>query len=174
MAGKTPHEALRNFVGPLQLALSCIDRANVVYRPYAGGGIQALTTSEDPLRLRTTDRTTDYFLSIGQQYEIVETEDRERGPWKVSTRAYQYRIDDHDRSEIVVWHWHPDGDSPYTKPHLHASGPLTDYHLPTGRVSLESVVRFLLQDLGVRSLRDAADEILSEGEAAFEDWRTWA
>jgi hypothetical protein len=31
-------------------------------------------------------------LSVAIQYEVVKTDDRERGPWKVSTRKYMYHV----------------------------------------------------------------------------------
>lgn len=125
------------------------------------------------MRVRKLDRVV-YFLLFGQQYEIIESDVAELGPWKVSTRAYEYRIEAADRAELATWHWHPEGVSTFIRPHVHVGGPLAGCHIPTGRVSVESVVRFLVLELGVRTLRGDAGTVLDEGEARFEDWRTWA
>ena len=63
-------------------------------------------------------------------------------------------------------------------PHLHASaGPINRrVHVPTGRVSLESVIRLLLGDLQVPATRErAADstQVLDECEAPFIEHRRW-
>jgi hypothetical protein len=64
-------------------------------------------------------------------------------------------------------------------PHVHAYGArdnltLHKLHLPTGRVSIEAVVRFLIEDLDVVSRRDDWRIILDRHEEAFRRSRTWA
>ena len=77
--------------------------------------------------------------------------------------------------ELAGWHWHPGGSSPWRQPHLHvAGGRFGECHLPTGRVSLEEVLRLLLAELDVRPLRDDWPAVLDEVEAAFREWRTWS
>jgi hypothetical protein len=74
--------------------------------------------------------------------------------WKCSTLAYSYSLaeDAQLAEECIAWHWHPGTSG---EPHLHvrtehpALGRLARLHLPTGHVSFESVVRFLIDDLGV-------------------------
>jgi hypothetical protein len=111
---------------------------------------------------------------VRHEYALVETDDPERGPWKVETRAYFYRLDDADEHEIVSWHWHPRGRSREQRPHLHVKhSQLTGVHVPTGRVSVESVLRMLLAELDVRPCRPDWATVLDSAEAAFRRWRTW-
>lgn len=95
-------------------------------------------------------------------------------PWKVSTRAYRYRLDDAS-GEVVSWHWHPLGRSAVREPHAHvAHGPLAGTHLPTRRVGLEAVLRFLLADLAARPRRTDWSAVLDQADAVFQAWETWA
>lgn len=84
--------------------------------------------------------------------------------WRVTTRAYEYRILDSQAAELLVYHWQPGrvARGP-NHPHLHVSAtlsarvsataqqafPLDKRHLPTGRVSLEAVIRFLIAEFGI-------------------------
>jgi hypothetical protein len=138
--------------------------------------VQALALSEDPVLLGSTGGSDVRLqLSVQQQYQLVEANDPERGPWKVATRAYRYELADSQGRELAGWHWHPGGSSPWRQPHLHvAGGRFGECHLPTGRVSLEEVLRLLLAELDVRPLRDDWPAVLDEVEAAFREWRTWS
>jgi hypothetical protein len=153
-----------------------VTRANVIHRPPWPERIQALGVSEEPIRLAAADGGSGPSLFVEQQYEILQAPEElgsEYGPWKVSTRAYRYRIDVAGR-ELLLWHWHPSGKSQYTTPHLHAqAGDLMGLHLPTGRMSLEAVIRLLVTELGVRPLRPDWLAVLDATEAAFLRWRTW-
>jgi hypothetical protein len=145
-----------------------------VYRPNAPGHIEALTLSEEPARIpRVTDEAP-WWLSVKQRYALVETDDPDRGPWKVSTRAYRYRLDD-SSGEVASWHWHPAGRSTMRDPHMHvAHGPLHRAHLPTRRVGIEAVVRLLILDLGARPQRDDWRDVLHDVEQTFRQRQTWA
>jgi hypothetical protein len=177
LAGRTPHEALSAFVDPLQRALSCVTQAVLVHRKPWPGHVQALGVSEEPIGLRCTTGSPAPWLYVEQQYDLIEVPG-ERGPWKVSTLAYRYRIDSAAGDELALWHWHPkdrqDRPHRYPYPHLHAqAGQLTGLHLPTGRVSVESVLRLLLNEFDVQPRRDDWADVLAASEAAFERWRTW-
>ena len=70
-----------------------------------------------------------------------------------------------------------DDDAPW--PHLHAYGArdtltLHKLHLPTGRVALEAVVRFLFADLGVVPRRADWRAVLDRQEERFRQTRSWA
>lgn len=88
------------------------------------------------------------------EYRVEPAADGGEG-FQVQTTNYRYHILDRDGREILAYHWHPEGVSSVTDPHLHLSGrlnpldtgprdvpiPLGDMHLPTGIVSLAQVVR---------------------------------
>lgn len=71
---------------------------------------------------------------------------------------------------LLAYHWHPQGRSPITTPHLHlgsGSGAidlLTGAHLPTGTVTLVDIVRMAVGELGVRPLRGDWAAILDRAE----------
>ena len=44
------------------------------------------------------------------------------------------------------------------------------YHIPTGWVTIEEVIRFLVTDLGVRPLTKKWDEELRKSEEQFRKW----
>ena len=147
MAGRTPRAALDAFVGPLQRALSCVTHEILLFSGHQPGRLHSLTLSVDRAGLTTRNSPGTLLLSLDQQYRLVQA-GGDLGPWKVRTEAYRYRIDDSARRELISWHWHPIGDSRHTRPHLHVSeGRLAGLHLPTGRVSIEGILRFLLVDL---------------------------
>lgn len=176
MAGKTKRAARDNFVQPLQRALSCVTQAQLYYGgPDRANELQALAVSENPIRLPRRSGPA-LWLSLQHQFVVVRTEDPRRGPWKVSSRAYRYRLDDGKRSELASWHWHPLGTSKQTRPHLHVPrAPLpAGHHLPTGRVSIESILRLVLAELDVRPQRDDWAGVLDQTEGPFEEYRTWA
>lgn len=67
---------------------------------------------------------------------------------------------------------------PLIQPHLHvkpATTPidLSAAHVPTGRVAIEAVVRFLLEEMGVAPQRADWDAVLAANERAFIGKRSW-
>jgi len=182
MAGKTPREAVTNFLVPLQYALSCITRDvlsvrggyNVSPQPHS------LLFQNNPVILGQDKR---YTLKLIQQYYIVKGEN-ERGPWKVSTAAYYYTVETPDThaapsQEILGYHWHPAQRSAITYPHMHlykGAGTLQHNllkaHLPTARIAIEDIVRCLITQLDVVPLRDEWEAILAETQDAFHQSRT--
>lgn len=154
--------------------MSCVTTAQL-YVPgsKSPGDVEALALSKDPLRLRSALIDGGVQLRIGQQFRLVSETPT---TWHVSTNAYFYRLNDGAGSELISWHWHPQTGMPY--PHLHVSAGVLDRraHLPSGRVSIESVLRLLLTDLEVPPTREHADDytqILEEAEAKFIAHRRW-
>lgn len=109
-------------------------------------------------------------------YRVTKAEG-ERGPWKVSTAAYYYGIHDNRQSEILSYHWHPGTER--QDPHLHfeSSSKVIDFlrgiHLPTGRVSLEEVLWFLIEELKVKPLRRDWNKVLQSTQSQYERFRSW-
>jgi hypothetical protein len=131
-----------------------------------------------PPRLKSPDEP--LYLAVAHFYRIVE-EPGPRGPWRVKTAGYSYIIHGAEGRELYAFQWQPHGPSPVTTPHLHlGSGlgtgnpQLPKKHIPTGRISLEEVIRMAIRELGVEPLRDDWEEVLAESEEAFTRWRTWA
>ena len=105
------------------------------------------------------------LLDLRHQYTIVPDETvHPAAAWRVSTRAYEYRLLDSQSTELLVYHWQPNSIAGGPKhPHLHVSArisaqtafatwqpfPLDSRHLPTGRVSLEAIIRLLIAEFGI-------------------------
>jgi hypothetical protein len=139
----------------------------------------------DPVRLRGTTRL---LFTAGQNIRIIETEDPEdpRGPLKIETVRYFYVISTTDQTEILAFHWTPEAidSSTRTFPHLHIGQAITTSqtalrprtlhkaHIPTGRVSLESVIYLLITEFQVKTLRRNWRRSLERSEQAFMEWKT--
>jgi hypothetical protein len=112
-------------------------------------------------------------LFFSQCYSLENISRRE---WKVKTEGYTYRLDDEDGRELLAYHWHPW--TPPTFPHLHLKRATTrpelqKAHIPTGRVSIEHVVRHLISDWSVPPRREDWESVLDENERLFTTYRTW-
>lgn len=89
--------------------------------------------------------------------------------------AYQYRLLEPGGREILAYHWHPEGVSHVTHPHMHLSSrvrpipiepigltiALANHHIPTGHVSLGDVVRYLIVEIGIEPRRPDWREVLA-------------
>jgi hypothetical protein len=127
------------------------------------------------LRLRSSVIPGGLMLRLRQQFRSVEQPaappaDR----WHISTLAYDYRLSQAaDESELLSWHWHPQTGVPF--PHLHVA--TADWsrrrHVPSGRVSVEAVLRLLIGELGVPPRRQDWASVLDESEARFIKHRRW-
>jgi len=102
----------------------------------------------------------------------------ERGPWKVSTKAYYYAIQNDKGEEILSYHWHPNVPPRYAHMHLSQGskviGGLRKAHFPTRRICLEEVLRFLVEELKVTPLKSNWDKILRDTQNKHEAFRTWS
>jgi hypothetical protein len=180
MAGKTPPEAVHNFLTPLQRALSCVSQEILTVRGgyHPSASPHALTLGNSPAMLGGDRR---FALKVIQHYRIIEHEGA-RGPWKVRTVAYYYTVGEageHGR-EMFAYHWHPSERTAITYPHFHlyqGAGPMREdvrkAHFPTGRIAFEDVLRLLITQFGVLPFRDDWEAILDQTQTGFEDWQTW-
>ena len=102
---------------------------------------------------------------------------------KVATDSYAYTVaEDEDLSRCLVsWHWHP-ASRPDT--HIHfGRGPgawegawesFGRYHVPSGRVLFEDVVRFLIEDLGVTAQREDWSQVVEDVRQNVKQVWSWA
>lgn len=126
-------------------------------------------------------------LIVGQRIEIYETSalgSRER--YAVRVLSYHYGITRKDRnamveSELLHFHWDREvaAGSLYPPGHLHIGqgllaqptfmrpGDFQNAHIPTERISLESVVRFAITELDVEPLKANWRQTLGDSEAMF-------
>ena len=167
MPGRTPAEAVGQYIDTIQLLVSCVTDAVVG----VGGGyyvsdiphILSLNESR-PVGIRGASRL---WLSLQQYYRIVES----RVPqtrWTVIETGYRYRIMDSNHREILAYHWHPMGRSSFISQHLHighgtmaAREELQTAHLPTGYVSLPDIIRLLIRYFRTTPRRHDWESVLS-------------
>ncbi|KMV21596.1 hypothetical protein BMW24_022930 [Mycobacterium heckeshornense] len=110
-----------------------------------------------------------------QRFELIETseEHREYAPserYRVTTREYIYRVELEAGPEIR-WHWHPDGNSPEHRPHIHLWFNLRA-HLPGPRIVLEDVIEGCIE-LGARAACGDWKQRLAETGGLHKLYRTW-
>lgn len=185
MAGKDPDEAFRNFRDPLMEALGCITPGRLTllhFHRYEEGKEYAIALNDnDPVRL---DAPFPLFFTAGQQFQIVRSDDPDLGPFKVHTVAYWYQFQADRRrpgSDVLAFHWTPEAANADNRryPHMHIGSAMVandapvlpkrfnKLHIPTSRVSFESVVRFAIEELGVVPLRADYDAVLARTESVF-------
>ncbi len=164
MDGRTPVEAVSNYVDSVQRAISCVSDSVVNvdggYYPAEMPHIMSLNRGV-PVRLAGTSRL--WFL-LRQYYQIVESH-----LWTVSETGYRYAVLDADHREILEYHWHPGGESPVVTPHLHIGygamavrRELSDAHLPTGNISICDILRMLIRDFSITPRRSDWEFVLDE------------
>lgn len=181
MPGRTPWEAIEAFLEPLKAVLGCVtDEGFVAWRVQAIGEEQTARFQDN---FAILERRNGSALKLDVRHRFVVRQiDGPRGPWTASTTEYIYEIADERDDPIAAWHWRPESSRPGDAvqwPHLHAYGvrdtlTLHRLHLPTGRVSLEAVVRFSIADLDVAPRRRDWRAHLDRHEGRFRQARSWA
>lgn len=167
------------FLDPLRETISCIASTRVSASP---GGYKRLNTKhalvvngDRPLHVAPGLQ-----LHLRMAYEIIPLAlDDSRGRYRVTTREYDYQLRANTGETIVSWHWHPTSRVSWTHLHvghseLRPDGVLTDRsHISTGRISIESVIRQCIADLGATPLQPDWADILARREADFLTYRGW-
>jgi hypothetical protein len=182
LPGRDPREAVEAFLEPLKDTISCVAKAKIILSHDGWGGIgrvHALTVNNDqPVKLKCRPTL---MLRVTMHYEIVRTKEPDRPPWRVSTRSYAYEMQTASGELVWSYHWHPT--TPIAPgPHAHlghtqlAENAVLSQkvHNPTGRVSLESVVRACITEYGVTAQRDDWDKTLALREGDFQLYRSWS
>lgn len=177
---RTNSEARDRYTHYLQRSLSCVSKTAIWVTgptPLGKRGHLSLTTQPDPVPLtRSAGRL---YLSASQSFHF-RPNPAARGQMKVSTDEYIYNLGespDDPRDYLLAWHWHP---SVKSECHLHIRATvgkdvdLHKSHLPTARVSLEEVLRFLIQECGVRPARSDWESVLRDSQSRHETYRTWS
>ncbi len=176
-------QALVEFQRQIGRVLNCITNAWVYSAPIGADSYMLLSAPADHtprpvragsfLRLRRGNET--LFLQAYQQIQVIDADN-----FRISTIRYFYIIWSSRQNErIIDWHYHRRRNGSF-QAHLHIRDDadatnhyLINRHIPTGRVSLEDVVRFAIQEMNINS-RDANwATVLDQTEAVFRADRTW-
>jgi hypothetical protein len=172
LAGNSPHQAVRNFIEPLNRAVSCVTKSVLVTTGSdpANQRHAVVLNNGNPVALRSNPAL---LLTLLMHYKVTEAQGQ-LGPWKVSTVAYLYSVQDKQGHEFFSYHWHPTSTPQYDFPHLHAhSGILAKIHLPTRRISLEEILRLVITQLNVKPLKREWEKVLRDTQQAHQKFRTW-
>lgn len=175
MRGRTPGEAVEAYAEPIRQTLRCVTNSILSYGGgvYPTGRVNTLTFAYDAI---APLYGTKFGLHFSQRYEFLQ-DSRGHQLWKIQTRGYIYTVYDYsedDPREIFAYHWHPQ--QTVTIPHVHfkrGEPHISRTHLPTGRISIESVVEFLIRELGVEPGRKDWHAAISRNRDAFEQNRSW-
>ena len=109
----------------------------------------------------------------------ITASDSARSRVVVDTGRYRYSLAvDRDFDALLRWDGHHGPrptEHPYCTHHLQgtlavelprAAARLNDFHVPTGHVLIQDILRFLVADLGVRPLHQDWDRVLNESASA--------
>src|SRR4051812_5959406 len=184
MPGRKPYNAFSAFVGPLADALSCVAKVKAVASP---GGKTELNKVHD---LHLTGVAGNGYVRLGGErrlelrarmyYEIIRDAREGYGPYRVTTKGYDYSLQTDDGCAVVDYHWHPLGQSHETAPHLHiGAAQLREDsvlsrkdHLPTGRITFERVIKTAIE-AGATPLKTDWAECLHQTEYRHVLHRSW-
>lgn len=170
--------ALAEYQQEIEDILGCIAAPKVFSYPTGSDDYLLICkdTSGDT-RLRAKKGKEVWPLEISQRIQIVDEDN-----FRISTLRYYYvfwtpRADE----RVIDWHYHRRKTNT-VEAHLHirddvrhrAGGhALVDLHIPTGRVPLEDIVRFLIQEQNLSPRKTNWKDILDATEARFQKKRTW-
>lgn len=168
VAGRTPHQAVEAFVNPFQRAVSCVTPDVLVAsgRESSAEPHRLTVRHGDPAPLRGGRKLS---LRLIQRYRVAKASG-DPGPWTVTTAEYSDELLDQDERRVMAYHWHPAGRSSVIGPDvpLPQGSPfrLAESHPPTGWVSRPTVLRFAIEELGVRRLRQDWRHAIDQAEQA--------
>jgi hypothetical protein len=151
--GRNSREAIESYAESICQTLRCITRSVIGFGVGVSpsGSVGSLNFLPDPIAPLCR---TKLGLLFSQGYVCTQDSHGDQ-LWKVQTRSYFYTVfdcRDEEPCEIFSYQWHPE--SRITIPHVHfkkGDPTITRAHLPTGRIAIELIVEFLIQDLGVVS-----------------------
>ena len=197
MPGRTTRDAWNSYIDPMNGALLCIAKQkSFVVKELPTGLIPeqpysvALNDMDSvPLQMVDPDAPRVYLVA-GQTIKIYEWHPSvPKEKYRVQALSYTYAfttmVEEHEL-EILTFQWKRQrtSDDPYPSGHLHVGAAVLakptvirpdgfhKAHIPTKRLSFESVVRFAITDLGVKPQRKKWQGLLAASEAAFEEHQT--
>ena len=177
--GASPEEVFRKFKEHLDRLLhKTITEAPLVLLSVGASAFLQFQRSERPICVPVGHR---YHLYVGQTLQAA----REDGRYRLRTLAYAYRIADgptFDDQCFFRWEYNAREHKQSLAPRHHLQLPATigcfgnrvldtnKLHIPTGWVTVEEVIRFLIHELRVKPRTHKWDGDLLASERLFREW----
>lgn len=179
MPGRNAKEARQDFLAPIERTLKCLTFAHrfTMREPASADSTRfaMVLNGGEPAVLRASDGPS-FDLYVAMALDLVPFEE---GQVRLSTRRYIYEIQvahaQGKREQLVRWHWHPEGRSRYVHPHLHLpeGAPYSKVHVPSGRITFEDVVEFMICELRVEPTHESWQSALDEVRQRHVQYRSW-
>jgi hypothetical protein len=171
-------EALTEYQQEIEAVLSCVAAVTVYSYP--------VTATEYMLVCEDQSGSTSLRLARGREMMPLDVSQRiqifDGDNFRISTVKYFYVLwTPRPNERLIDWHYHRRNNHSF-EAHLHirddmrgrATGhTLIDLHVPTGRVPLEDVIRFAVQEQNVIARKADGKDILDQTEATFRTKKTW-
>lgn len=170
MPGRTPPDAFRAFIEPLEAAVACLGNAKIAVSP---GGRSDVHRDHSWTLNRPGQGMVfpgGYCFRASMKYRFVEHDEG----WRVTTLEFIYSLSKADQ-DLWAIHWHPVGSSHETRPHLHLAIPDAGdkhVHRPISRLTFEDAVEWVISS-GISPARDDWATILSGSKALHIAHRSW-
>lgn len=144
MPGRTEYEAVTNFLEPLRNALAVLDGTGklvVAPRPPYRKGVPYLWALNEERGMPLGAAGTLYAT---MNFEIVDSDPEvdDGGPFRVTTRGYNYKFTHSDGQDRWRIHWHPNPPNTVTWPHLHLPPEYDHQRCP--RFTFEAAIEWCL------------------------------
>jgi hypothetical protein len=171
--GTTSSEAVTAYVAAVQAAIRCISGEIVRATGYRSDDPSQALVLARGVTASLVGGTMPLGLELRQFYRLVEDQVAPRRlRWHVELTGYHYAFFvRRSGQELLAFHWHPHIVEK-SFPHVHLEsglGLLRDFvgvHVPTGPLDLEDVIRFAIEELGVRPRVRSWAAVLEQTRAA--------
>jgi hypothetical protein len=180
VAARSEAEALRQFIAPLQRAITAFAEHTFIQRTGFDARASADSlqlTGRTAMELPDAERGARLMLAATVSYRIVRLSGV-RPRWTVRTPGYVYELADAEGpgQPIASYHWHPHVPGvPF--PHVHlpaAQSPLSRLHLVVPHCTLRHVFAFAMRDYEVRPIRDDWKRAVDEAHVVLDASMEWA
>lgn len=187
MAGRNPAEAVDAFVKPLVDAINCLTEDCSPRVQDAGLGRESVVTFGQGLPLKLQHRSTNYGLTASLRFKIVPAPPP-AGPFRTTVVGYTFELrrgatPTNKGDRVIAYHHHPRPTTRVQSPHCHLGLSPADVgmaaaigsgrHLPTGRITLEEIVVYLIDEVKVVPARADWRDVVKGSLRNHRDWRTW-